>query len=119
VRGAAVPEPGLGVVVAGAEELLDVLTSAERVARPGQHHDLGGVVHDAVVERLVHVEVELRAHRVALLGPVHDHEGDAVLVLDLDGLVGAELAHGFLRIAAARRALSITRTAGSGSDRCN
>ena len=97
----------LGVLVAGAEELLDVLARAERVARAGQHHDLGVVVHDAVVERVVHVEVQLRAHRVALLGPVHDDERDAVLVLELHGLVGAELGHASPPRSAFQRLLSV------------
>src|ERR671919_10083 len=40
-----------------------------------------------VVERVVHVEMELRAHGVALVRPVHDQPGDPVILLDQDGLV--------------------------------
>jgi hypothetical protein len=73
--------------IAAAEIELDVLAGAERLARPGEHDDLGLRIDRQLFERIVHIEVELRAHGVALVRSVHDQPSDAVLLLDQDRLV--------------------------------
>ena len=45
----------------------------------GDHQNLGLVVDREIVEHVVHVHVQLRAHRVALVGAVEGHQGDARL----------------------------------------
>src|SRR5499433_874934 len=79
--------PGRRRVVVGAEIELDVLPGTERFARTGEHEDLGFRIDRELGQCVVHVEVELRAHGIALVRPVPDLPGDAVLLLDQDRLV--------------------------------
>src|SRR5262249_33911254 len=61
---------------------LDVLPGAEGLPRTGEHKDLGLRIDGEFGQRVVHLEMKLRAHGVALVRPVHDQPGDAVLLLD-------------------------------------
>lgn len=81
----------------GAEIKLDVLAGRKRlVARAGQHQNLGFRIDRQFVEHLVHFEVDLRTHGIALIGPV-DHEPTyAAFVLDVDRFVFLARRHGFL-----------------------
>jgi hypothetical protein len=74
-------------VIIGAEIKLDVLAGAECLARTGKHENVGLRIDSEFGERVIHLEMELRAHGVALVRPVHDQPRDAVLLLDEDGLV--------------------------------
>src|SRR6516165_28071 len=87
IGGVASLRPGRRRVVVGAEIEFDVLPGTERFARTGEHEDLGLWIDRKLGQRVVHVEVELRAHGIALVRPVHDQPGDAVLLLDQDRLV--------------------------------
>src|SRR5581483_7628439 len=75
------------IVVQLAEELLEILAGAPGIPRDGEDHHLRLRVGLELAQDLRHLEVHLRVHAVALLGPIQDHPGDAVLALDLDGLV--------------------------------
>jgi len=79
--------PGRRRVIVGAEIEFDVLPGTEGFAGTGEHEDLGLRIDRELGQRLVHVEVELRAHGIALVRPVHDQPSDAVLLLDQDRLV--------------------------------
>src|SRR5581483_6916600 len=87
VGDAAILLAAAAVVAVLVEVLLEVLAGAEGVAAAGDDEHLGRVVGLQVGERVVHVAVELGAHRVALLGAVEPNGGDAVLLLDEDGRV--------------------------------
>ena len=79
----------LGIVLGAAEIELDVLSGRERFARPRDHDDLGRILGLQIVQRLAHLPVHLRAHGVALLRAVQNHECDPVrFALDHDRLVG-------------------------------
>ena len=82
-----------GVLFALAEEQANVLARAPRIARAGENEDIGLGIVGKLVQRRIHVAMELRAHGVALFGPVQDNEGDAVLLLDEDRLVFAVGGH--------------------------
>ena len=71
----------LGVLVALAEEFLEIHAGAPTAARSGDDHHLGFRVSLGFGHRVVHVEVELRAHGVPLLRTVENDPGDAVLFL--------------------------------------
>ena len=62
-----------------AEVLLQVHAGRERVAGSREHEHAAVVVGVERLEHVDHLGVELRAHRVALLGPVQLDPGDAVL----------------------------------------
>src|ERR1700730_229772 len=74
-------------VVLRAEIEPDVLSRAERLAGAGEHENLGLRIDCEIGKRVVHFDMQLRAHGVALFRPVHDQPGDAVLLLDQHGLV--------------------------------
>src|SRR5262249_51506768 len=97
---------GLGIFIVRAKVELEVLPGAERGACSSQHHDLGFIVLGYLVECLVHVEVKLRAHCIALLGPVHDHKRDAAVMLEFHGLISAEPAHRVVSRLAERNVVS-------------
>src|SRR5205823_6157287 len=65
----------------------DILAGRKGFARPGDHQDLGLLIDRKLIEHIVHVQVQLRTHGVALVGPVEDHPGDPLPFLDLDGLI--------------------------------
>jgi hypothetical protein len=75
------------LVVEVAEEQLEVLAGAPGIAGAGehQHPHLRFVLE--LVEDVAHLEMQLRAHRIALVRPVERDPGDAILALDLHGFV--------------------------------
>jgi hypothetical protein len=74
-------------IVIGAEIELDVLAGAERLAGAGEHQNLRLRIDGELGQRIVHLEMELGTDGVALLRPVHDQPGDAVLLLDQHGFI--------------------------------
>src|SRR5258708_27336993 len=76
----------LGIVFVAAEIELDVLTGRKGIAGSRHDDDFGGVLRFQFVQRLAHFAMQLRAHRIALLGAVEDDEGDAPISLEFDAL---------------------------------
>src|SRR4029450_11947880 len=63
-------------VIISAEIKLDVLAGAEGLPRTGKHENVGLRIDSEFGERVVHLEMELRAHGVALVRTVHDQPRD-------------------------------------------
>ena len=93
VRGAAGAGARLGVAFGAAEIELEILAGAEIAAGAGDDDDAGLVVLFGPVERVAHVEVQLRAHGVALLGTVENDERDGAVALDLDVFQRNDVGH--------------------------
>ena len=77
------------LVVEIAKEQFEVLPRAPGIARAGQDQNLRLWIVLKLVEDIAHVVMQLRTHRVALVGPVQDHPCNSILLLDLHGFVCA------------------------------
>jgi hypothetical protein len=78
---------GLRILLGTTEVEPDVLAGAERLTGARDDEDLGLLVGRQLVECIVHVQMKLRAHGIALVGTIEDDPGDPTLPFDLDGLV--------------------------------
>jgi hypothetical protein len=73
------------------EIFLQILSGAKRIARAGDHQDLGVVVVFQVAQRIVHLAMQCRAHGVLLFRPIEPDGSDAVVLLDQDRFILAHL----------------------------
>src|SRR5579883_3033942 len=84
------------VVLQLVEVLLQVLAGAEALALAGDDQHLGLRVELQLRERVEHLPVQPRAHRVPLFRPVEPNSRDAVGFLDQDRLVVGHDANSYL-----------------------
>ena len=92
-----------GRVFCGAAEIqLDVLAGGKGLAGAGDDKRLGLVIDGEIVEYVVHVEMQLRRHGIALVRPIERHPGDAFVLLDQKRLVFFGCGHGILLLCGLR-----------------
>src|SRR5262245_14627939 len=77
----------LGIVLGAAEVEPQVLTRTPGFALAAKNEHLGLLIGGEPGERILHLEMQIRAHGVALVGPIEPQERDAALPLDQNVLV--------------------------------
>ena len=86
---------GFGIVFRAAEVKFQILTCAEIAAGASDDDHLGLIVFLGPVERIAHINMQLRAHGVSFFGTIEDNKSSRAIAFYFDVFKREYIAHKF------------------------